>query len=176
VDFLRIQDKIVSWQKIEKVLQKALQLRSKGFSQQEVADRLSIDRTFISRLESIGEIRKGQSLACIGFPILNKDEIQEILEKEGVDFILLMTEAERLDWVNQRSGKELLNEIMDLTGRVRQYDVVICIGSDERLKLLEGILDGEVISIEIGVSPITEDKWVDPRILKKVLRSVKSAR
>ncbi|MGI5921822.1 MAG: transcriptional regulator [Syntrophomonadaceae bacterium] len=176
MDFLRIQDKIVSWQKIEKVLQKALQLRSKGFSQQEVADRLSIDRTFISRLESIGEIRKGQSLACIGFPILNKDEIQEILEKEGVDFILLMTEAERLDWVNQRSGKELLNEIMDLTGRVRQYDVVICIGSDERLKLLEGILDGEVISIEIGVSPITEDKWVDPRILKKVLRSVKSAR
>lgn len=176
MDFLRIQDKIVSWQKIEKTLKKTLLLRSKGYSQQEVADRLSIDRTFISRLESIGELRKGQSLACIGFPILNKDEIQGILEKEGVDDIFLMTEKERLDFVNNRSGKELLNEIMDLAGKFRQYDIVICIGSDERLKLLQGILDGELISIEIGISPITEDKWVDPKTIKKVLRSIKSAR
>jgi hypothetical protein len=65
---------------------------------------------------------------------------------------------------------------MDLAGKVRQYDVVICLGSDERLKLLQGILDGEIISIEIGISPITEDKWVDPKVIKKVLRSIKSAR
>lgn len=176
MDFLRIQDKVVCWQKIEKMLKKVLQLRSKGLSQQEVADRLSIDRTFISRLESIGELRKGQSLACVGFPILNKDEIQEILEKEGVDRILLMTEKERLDFVNNRSGKEVLNEIMSLAAKFRQYDVVICIGSDQRIKMTEGILDGEVISVVIGESPITEDKWVDPKVIKKILRSIKSAR
>ena len=176
MNFIRIQDKIISWQKIEKVLQRALQMRERGFSQQEVADRLSLDRTFISRLESVGEIRKGQSIACVGFPILNKDEIQIILENEGVDHILLMTEKERLDFVNLCSGKELLNELMNLTAQFRKYEVVICIGSDERIKLMEGVLNSEVISIEIGTSPITEDKWVDPQEIKKILRSIKAAR
>ena len=176
MNFIRIQDKIINWQKIEKVLQRALQMRERGFSQQEVADRLSLDRTFISRLESVGEIRKGQSIACVGFPILNKDEIQEILENEGVDYILLMTEKERLDFVNLCSGKELLNELMNLTAQFRKYEVVICIGSDERIKLMEGVLNSEVISIEIGTSPITEDKWVDPQEIKKILRSIKFAR
>ncbi len=176
MDFYRIQDKIVSWQKIEKKLRKVLLMRSRGFSQQEVATRLNIDRTLISRLEGVGELRKGQSVACIGFPILNKDEIEEILRKEGVDHIFLMSEKERLDFVSQRSGKELLNELMDLTARIRSYEVVICIGSDERLRLIEGMLDSQVISIEIGTSPITEDKWVDPQEIRAIMKSIKAAR
>jgi transcriptional regulator len=176
MEFYRIQDKIVSWSKISSTLKKALVLRTRGFSQQEVADRLMIDRSFISRLEKIGELRKGQSIACVGFPIKNKDEIEAILEKEGVDFIFLMTEKERLDYVNNRSGKDLLNELMDLIAKAREFDVVILIGSDTRLKLIESILDAQVIPIEIGTSPIVEDKLVDPEHLKKILRSVKSAR
>jgi transcriptional regulator with XRE-family HTH domain len=176
MDFIRIQDKIVSWQKIEDVLHKMLQLRARGLSQQEVADRLGVDRTFISRLEGIGELRKGQSIACVGFPLANKDEIQAILEAEGVEFIFLMTEEERLAFINQRSGKELLNVLMDLIAQVRKYEIVICMGSDTRIKLMQGLLDGEVILMEIGTSPITEDKWVDPQELRKVLRAIHSAR
>jgi len=176
MDYIRIQDKIISMQKINNTIKKILELRARGVSQQEVADRLSIDRTFISRLEGIGELRKGQTIACIGFPIINKQEIQEILEKEGVDFILLMTEQERLDYVDHRTGREMLNELMKLTACMRKYEVVIAIGSDERIKLIKGILDGEVISVEIGTSPITEDKWVDPKEIRKILRSIKSAR
>jgi DNA-binding transcriptional regulator LsrR (DeoR family) len=176
MDFIRIQDKIISWQKIEKSLQKVLQMRARGFSQQEVADRLNIDRTFISRLEGLGELRKGQSIACVGFPLSNKEEIQSILEKEGVEYILLMTEQERQDYVNKRSGKELLNELMDLIADVRKYDVVICIGSNERVKLMEGVLDSQTLSIEIGISPITEDKWLDPAIIREMLRSIRTAR
>ena len=176
MDFYRIQDKIISWQKIEKSLQKVLQMRARGFSQQEVADRLNIDRTFISRLEGLGELRKGQSIACVGFPLSNKEEIQSILEKEGVEYILLMTEQERQDYVNKRSGKELLNELMDLIADVRKYDVVICIGSNERVKLMEGVLDSQTLSIEIGISPITEDKWLDPAIIREMLRSIRTAR
>jgi transcriptional regulator with XRE-family HTH domain len=176
MDFFRIQDKIISWQKIEKTLRKALKLRAQGFSQQETAERLNIDRSFISRVEGIGELRKGQSVACIGFPILNKDEVSGILENEGVDFIFLMTEEERLDYINNRSGNELLNEIMALITKIRDYQVVIAIGSDERIKLFERIIDSQIISIEIGSSPITEDKWVNPQDLRKILRSVKAAR
>ena len=176
MEFIRIQDKIISWQKVETTLKKVLQMRARGFSQQEVADRLNIDRTFISRLEGIGELRKGQTIACVGFPLSNKDEIRSILEKEGVDYILLMNEQERQDFINKRSGKELLNVLMDLIADVRKYEVVICIGSDERLKILAGVLDGQILSIEIGTSPITEDKWLDPEIIRKVLRSIRSAR
>lgn len=176
MEFYRIQDKIVSWERIEKSLKKALLLRSRGFSQQETADRLGIDRTFISRLEGIGELRKGQTIACVGFPILNREEIQGVLEGEGVDYTLLMSEAERLAFVDQRSGKELLNELMNLTARVRSYDAVLLMGSDERLKLMEGVLDGQVISIELGESPLTEDQWVDPDEVRTILRSLKNAR
>lgn len=176
MDFFRIQDKVVSWDKIEKNLRKALILRSRGFSQQEVADRLKMDRTFISRLESIGELRKGQSIACIGFPVLNKKEIEEILEKEGVEFIFLMTEQERWEFVNERNGKELLDQILGITGMARRFEVVIFIGSDERIKMIDGIIDSQVISIEIGKSPITEDKWVDPEEIRKILRMIKESR
>jgi transcriptional regulator with XRE-family HTH domain len=176
MNFIRIQDKIISWQRIENTLRKILQLRARGLSQQEVADRLLIDRTFISRLESIGELRKGQTIACIGFPVINKLEIEKILEDGGVDFIFLMTEQERLDFVNRYSGKELLNEIMNLVSRIRKYEVVICLCSDERIKLIKGILDAEVISVELGHSPITEDKWVDPKVIKEILIAIKSAR
>ena len=175
-NFYRIQDKIVSKQKIDSTVSKILEMRSRGFSQQEVADRLKVDRTFISRLESIGEIRKGSSIAVVGFPILNKGEIEEVLRKEGVDFYLLMTEEERIGYVQERSGAELLNELMNLIGEFRKYDVVVCIGSDFRIKLVQGILDNEVIGIEIGESPLTEDKWVDPVEVKRVLAAIKSAR
>ena len=176
MDFYRIQDKIISWEKVERTLHKALLMRSRGFSQQETASRLDIDRTFISRLETIGELRKGQTIACIGFPVLNKNEIQEIMQTEGVDYILLMTEQERQDFINLRNGKEVLNEIMNLTAQIRTYDIVILMGSDERLKLIEGILDGQVVSIELGSWPLTEDKWVDPAEVKKILRSIRAAR
>lgn len=176
MEFYRIQDKIVSWERIEKNLKKALLLRSRGFSQQETADRLGIDRTFISRLEGIGELRKGQTIACVGFPILNREEIQSVLEAEGVDYTLLMSEEERLAFVDQRSGKELLNELMNLTARVRSYDAVLLMGSDERLKLMEGVLDGQVVSIVLGESPLTEDQWVDPDEVRNILRSLKNAR
>ncbi len=172
----RIQDKTISWNKIALTLKKALTLRSRGFSQQETADRLAIDRTFISRLEKIGELRKGQSIACVGFPLKNKAEIQHILEQEGVDFTLLMTEKERLDYVNERSGKDVLNELMDLIAKTREYDVVILMGSNERLRLIESILDTQVVPIELGASPLTEDKWVDPLLLKRILRTVKAGR
>jgi transcriptional regulator with XRE-family HTH domain len=176
MDFFRVQDKIISWQKLEKTLKQALVLRSKGFSQQETAEKLMIDRTFISRMEGIGELRKGQTVACLGFPISNKLEIQELLEKEGVDFILLMTEEERLNFINQSSGKEMLNLIMDLTAKVRSYEIVICMGSDERIRLIERILDNQVITVELGKSPLTEDQWVDPREISKILRSIKASR
>lgn len=176
MEFYRIQDKIVSRQKIEVAVTRILEMRARGLSQQEVADRLQVDRTFVSRLEGLGEIRKGASIAAVGFPIQNKDEIREVLEKEGVDFILLMSEQERIDFVHRQSGAELLNQLMDLIGRFRSYDTVLCLGSDLRLQLVRGILDNEVVGIELGPSPLTDDCWVDPAEVRRVVRAIKAGR
>ncbi|MGE5396567.1 MAG: hypothetical protein ACM3MK_03400 [Chitinophagales bacterium] len=171
--FFRIQEKVVSLDKIMVRVSRVLELRAQGLSQQEVAERLSIDRTFVSRLETLGELRKGRSIGVIGFPISNKAELESLLNQEGVDFIFLMTEEERNSWVASRNGAEVINELMDLIARVRAFDVVVLLASDLRLKLMKALLDKEVITIEIGESPLKEDRRVDTAELLKIIRLVK---
>ncbi len=174
--FFRIQDKMISREKLMVTITRILELRARGLSQQEVANRLGVDRTFISRLETLGELRKGKTLALIGFPILNKAEIEELAANEGVDLVFLMSEEERNHWVSEKTGAELLNELMDLIAQIRDFDVVILLASDYRLRLMRGLLDNEVLTLEIGESPLKEDKWVDPQELLRVLRAVKGSR
>lgn len=174
VDLIRIGDKVVSRHKIDTFINEILQLRSAGLSQTDVAAGLGIDRTLVSRLESLGEVRKGKSVAVIGFPIANREEIYALLQDEGVDFALLMSEAERLDYVRQKSGIELFDSIMDLIAKAHSYDQVVVIGSDKRIKIIRAVLDKEVVGLEIGESPLKEDKYVDPAEVAAVIRAVKA--
>ncbi len=173
MNFIRIGDKLISREKISDAINKVLELRYRGLSQQDVADRLHLDRSFISRLESLGEVRKGGTIALVGFPVLNKDEILSLANEEGVDFTFLMTEKERRDFIERPSGLELFNQVMEMVGRVRQYDIVIVLGSDKRVALIQALLDREVISVEIGKSPIEEDKFVDPGHLRGLIHSLR---
>lgn len=172
-EFVRIGEKVINRAKIGEAVDRILDLRAQGFSQQEVADRLNLDRTFISRLETLGEVRKGGRIALIGFPIANKDEIEAVAREEGVDFTLLMTESERRDFVLNRSGLELFNDVMALVAEARSCDAVILLGSDNRVRLTQALLDKEVISFVIGQSPISDDKYIDPAELRKVLRQLR---
>jgi len=150
-----------------------LELRRQGFSQADVAKKFNTDRTFLSRLESLGEIRKGKTIALVGFPIKNIDEIKQVAAEEGVDFSLLMTDRQRWDFVYEKSGIELLNEVMSIIYKVRQYDVVIILGSDQRLRLFKALLDNEVVPIDLGKSPITQDVYVEPDYLRNIIRTIK---
>jgi len=150
-----------------------LDLRRQGFSQADVAKKFNTDRTFLSRLESLGEIRKGKTIALVGFPIKNIDEIKQVAAEEGVDFSLLMTDRQRWDFVYEKSGIELLNEVMSIIYKVRQYDVVIILGSDQRLRLFKALLDNEVVPIDLGKSPITQDVYVEPDYLRNIIRTIK---
>jgi len=71
------------------------------------------------------------------------------------------------------SGPELVNRVMDLIAEVRSYDVVIFLGSDKRSEIIEGILDNDVITVNIGPSPLTHDVYVDPAVVEKLLDSIK---
>jgi transcriptional regulator with XRE-family HTH domain len=173
VGLMRIGEKLVSTSRIHRVVDQILELRSQGQSQQEVAEQIGVDRTFISRMEGLGEVRKGERIAVIGFPIGNKEEIEGIAQEEGVDFVWVMTNEERWQFAEDRSGAKLANELMVLFSRLRDFDTIIFLGSDMRIKLVEAMLAPEtVLGIELGKSPIREDKYVDPTEFRALIRSL----
>ncbi|HWI60630.1 MAG TPA: helix-turn-helix transcriptional regulator [Symbiobacteriaceae bacterium] len=173
MQLIRIGDKVINRERIFQVITRMLELRASGLSQQEVAEQLDIDRTLVSRLETIGEVRKGKKIAIVGFPVKNRDELAAIAEAEGLDFVLLMSEQERLDFARNQNGAETLNMVMALIARARECDAVIFIGSDQRLKMVEALVGPHVIGIEIGSSPLHEDKYVDPDAIRNLIRSLK---
>lgn len=168
-ELVRIGEKIISVRKIQENVQKILKLRSAGLSQQEVANELNLDRTFISRLESIGEVRKGKKIAVFGFPLQNKGEIKKIAQAKGVDFVWLMNEEERWNLVKEKSALVFFNEVMELITALQAFDIVVIIGSQRWLKIAEALLNCEVIFIELGASPITEDCSLNPDTFKETL-------
>lgn len=170
---IRVGDKVINRDRIFQVITRMLDLRASGHSQQEVAEQLEIDRTLISRLETIGEVRKGKKIAMVGFPVKNKSELQAIAEAEGLDFILLMSEAERTEFAKSQTGADLLNLVMSLIARARECDAVIFIGSDQRGHMVEALVGPNVIGVEIGSSPLYEDKYVDPDAIRDLIRSLK---
>lgn len=170
--YTRVGDKLVSKDKIMRTVDKVLERRATGMSQQDVANELQLDRSFISRLETIGELRKGGRIALVGFPVLNKQEVYDIASDYGVDYIFLLNDEERWRWVRETTGAELLNELMELVAAVRACDSVIMIGSGMRIRLTEALVDKQVIPIFIGETPIREDKYIDPEQLHTLLRGL----
>jgi predicted transcriptional regulator len=168
----RVGDKIINPQKIHKAIDDVLEMRGRGLSQQDVANRIGIDRTVVSRLETLGEVRKGGRIALIGFPVKNCDELAAMARQEGVDYCLLLTEKERWDFVESKSGVGLFNTIMEIISTLRSYDIVIIIGSNMRIKLIEALLDKEVIGVQIGESPLNEDKYVKPDSIRAIIRQL----
>lgn len=169
----RIGEKIVNKQKIHQVIDVVLEMRSKGFSQQDTANRVGLDRTVISKLETLGEVRKGGVVALVGFPIKNCEELELIARQEGIDFSLLLSEKQRWNFVQSKTGLELFNDIMEIIATLRKYDIVIMLGSNMRIKLMETLLDKEVIGVEIGESPIADDKYVDPETVREIIHQLR---
>jgi hypothetical protein len=106
--------------------------------------------------------------------VKNKEELGQVAQEFGVDYIFLLTDQERWKWVQDTTGAELLNEIMSLVATVRSFDSVIFIGSGMRIKLIEAMVDKQIIPIFIGESPIREDKYVDPEELRRLLQGLRS--
>ncbi|SHH42265.1 hypothetical protein SAMN02745135_00748 [Caloranaerobacter azorensis DSM 13643] len=173
LDIIRIGDKVIDINKIYRNIDKIIELRIRGKSQQEVANILGIQRTFISRLERLGEIRKGKSVALIGFPIKNKEEVENICLKYGVEYVFLMSEEERWSFIQNKSRLELFNKVLEIIAELRNYDLIITLFSDMRNSLVHKLLDREIISIDIGKSPLTEDIEIDIRTIENILKLVR---
>lgn len=173
MELVRIGEKLISVTKIHKVVEDILTFRSQGVSQAEAASRYGVDRTFVSRLESIGELRKGRSIAVIGFPVANKWAVLNLCQEMGVDFSWVMTDQERRDYAQSVNGIQLVNEILNMAGKLRQYDVVVLLASNARVRLLEALLHGQsVIPVILGPTPLEYDVEVDISLLEQLIRGI----
>lgn len=170
----RIGEKLVSLDKAFRHVERALELREQGLSQQEVSRRLNIDRSLISRIESIGELRKGSRVAVIGFPLSNKEEIAAICSEQGLDFYLLLNNNERWDMVRDKQALDFFNDILELVARLRQFDTLVMITSEKWHHLAEALLNIQVIHLTLGQTPIEEDRRADPEQLRIIIEQVLS--
>lgn len=171
LDLMRIGEKIISRRQIDRWISRILSLRLQGYSQQEIAQNLKIDRTFISRLEGLGELRKGGGVAVLGFPVANVRDLESVCQNYGVDWWLLLTEAERLAFV-KRGGLEMFNEVMDILAKVRSYDTVVVLGSNKRVQLVEALLDRDVYPVILGESPLKQDVTVDLEEFEGIIKAL----
>ncbi|HHY16029.1 MAG TPA: helix-turn-helix domain-containing protein [Firmicutes bacterium] len=171
--FFRVGDKLLNRDRLDRIIDRIFALRASGLAQQEVAQRVGCDRSFVSRLESLAEVRKGGSLAVIGFPLANKDEISDVCRELGVEYTLLMTDSERWGVIQSFDGQSLLNWLMKIIAEMNEYDYVIMIGSDMRIRLAEAILGEKMFGVEIGSSPITEDYHLNAERLRELIISIK---
>jgi len=174
VQFIRIGEKIICKEKLDREINKILELRAKGITQEGVARKLGVERTFVSRLESLGEIRKGKKIALVGFPIKNKEELTRLAEKLGIEYVFLLTQEERFEFIKKKGKNELFNEIIEIIVNLSDFDLIIFMGSDMRVPLVEKIFSIQVIGIVIGHSPIKESKYVHPEKIIEIVKQVKN--
>ncbi len=173
METIRIGDKLINRNKIHKQIDAMLDLRMQGFSQQEVAKAYATDRAFVSRVESLGEIRKGGRVALVAFPISNKEEILTLAAQEGIEFSVVFNDKERWAFLRDKNGVQLFNEVMSIIAKLRESDIVIVAASNMRINLAEAIIDKHVIGITMGESPIEEDKYLEPQLIKDIMQKIK---
>ncbi|MGE5553464.1 MAG: transcriptional regulator [Betaproteobacteria bacterium] len=176
MEFIRVGDKLLSRGRIRRAIDRLLELRVQGYSQAEAGRVVGVDRTFVSRLETLGEVGKGPRIALIGFPVGNKSELEEVAQREGVEYVLLLTNSERWAYFGERNGIEIANQIMELISQMKEFDAVLFAGSDMRIQLAEAILGAKVVGLELGTSPIETDRNVDPEFLRNLIRQLKAGK
>lgn len=172
IDVIRIGSKIVSRVKIYRMVDNLLKLRSQGLSQQEVAKRLELERSFISRIESLGEIRKGKRIALVGFPVANKEEIRVLCEKMGIEHIWLMSNEERWGLIRDRQALDFFNMLVNIVAQLKSFDLIILLSSERWHRIAEAFLDNEIVFWEIGKSPLEQDCLIDTGVLKKEIAQI----
>jgi hypothetical protein len=170
----RIGDKVVSRQKLIDALEAVLEDREAGATQEEAAHRAGVQRSFVSFLETLGEVRRGPRVALVGFPVANRDEVRALADKFGLDFVMVVNQSER-ESIESGNATNVFNQLLETLAVLREFDTLVLIASDLRVKTIERILGTEVVGIPLGSSPLREDKVVDLVELEKVLSAVCSS-
>jgi len=175
VRLYRIGDKVVSEDKLHDAIRAILEEREAGATQEDTARAHSVQRSFVSFLETLGEVRRGDKVALVGFPIANAEEVKNLAQTHSLDFVLVLSQDER-ELIESGDATRVFNQLLETVAALRDYDTLVLIASDWRIRTMERILGTEVIGIPLGASPLRADVSVDLQELDRILASVLSAR
>lgn len=167
----RIGDKVVSRTKLLDAVDAILEDRESGATQEEAARHAGVQRSFVSFLETLGEVRRGPRVALVAFPVANAAEVKELAEQHAVDFVLVLSQAER-ESIESGDATEVFNQLLETLAVLRDFDTIFLVASDRRVSTIEKILGTEVVGMSIGHSPIREDVEVDLAELDRMLGAV----
>jgi hypothetical protein len=171
VRLYRIGDKVVSREKLIDAIGEILADREGGATQEEAARTHGVQRSFISFLESLGEVRRGPRIALVAFPVANAQEVTALAEEMAVDFVLVFSQEQR-ESIESGSATDAFNRLLETLATLRDHDVIILMASDWRVELIERILGREVVGVELGQTPLREDVTVDLDDLRALLEGV----
>lgn len=171
MELFRIGSKVISRSKLIDAIDAILDDRVAGATQEEAAHNAGVQRSFVSILETTGEIRRGPRVALVGFPVANGDEVRALAEKHAVDFVLVVSQSDR-EYIENGSPAEVFNQLLETLSVLRDFDTLVLMASDWRIHTLQRILGTEVVGIPLGSTPIREDKAVDISELDTVLTEV----
>ncbi len=161
---IKIGDKVISVERARELIEKIFDLRSEGSTQEEVAQMLGVERTFISRLEGIGEIRRSKEIALVCSGVSDEQKTRATAEDLGVDFFYL-------------NGKKntAMKDILWMLDRIKDIDYVVFLGHRDELALLEQVLDKKIAFI-----PLDKEYEIKPMLNdlanKRTRRSFRAAR
>lgn len=171
--FFRIGEKVISRDKVVDAVDAILADREAGATQEEAARAAGVTRSVVSFLESLGEVRRGPSVALVGFPVANCDAVRAVADRHAVDFVLVMSQAQR-ESIESGSPANVFNRLLETLATLRDYDTVVLMASDWRIATIERILGSEVVGLPLGATPLREDREVDVAQLDRLLEGVMS--
>jgi hypothetical protein len=175
VKLYRIGDKVVSEDKLHDAIGAILDDRAAGATQEDAAHAHGVQRSFVSFLETLGEVRRGNRIALVAFPVANADEVKALAAHRALDFVLVLSQEER-ESIESGEVTEVFNTLLETIATLRDFDTLVLLASDWRISTMEKILGTEVVGIPLGTSPLREAVHVDIASLDAVLESVLTAR
>jgi hypothetical protein len=175
VRLFRVGNKVISLGKITDAVTAILEERERGATQEEASRAHGVQRSFVSFIETLGEVRRGGRVALVGFPVANTAQVRAVAERHAVDFVLVVSQDER-ESIESGPAAGIFNQLLETIAVLKDYDVLVLLASDWRIKTIEKILGKEVVGIALGQSPIREDVEVDLAELETVLAAVEAAR
>ncbi len=133
---IKIGDKIISMERASSLIDKIFDLRSNGSTQEEVAKMLGVERSFISHLEGIGEIRRSKEIALIGSTLTDVSRVEDTAARLGIEHVFL-----------NRDGTARIEDALQVLALLKNIDFIIFLGPTKEHKLLEAVLDKKIIGI-----------------------------
>lgn len=174
MELIRIGEKIINRERLYRLVDDILALRSNGATQQDVADTLDLGRPFISNLERLGEVRVGRKVALVGFSIDNQQDVKRIAKNWGIDSVHLFNGeflSKSLAGTDRLNERGILKRLLKALSGLRGFDLLIFLGQEKEGTLLEKTLGIQVFSIPVG--DITESKvFVDTSELENCLNYI----